>query len=567
MRQQHYFIPTLRDVPAEAEVASHRLMIRAGLIRPLASGVYTFLPLAQRVLIKIQEIIREEMNKISAQEILMPALQPAEIWQESGRWDVYGPELVRLFDRHNRPFALGPTHEEVVTGLVRDEIKSYKRLPMTLYQIQTKFRDEKRPRYGVLRAREFIMKDAYSFDRTWEGLDKTYQAMYEAYTAIFNRLGLNFRAVEADSGAIGGTDTHEFMVLSDIGEDTIAYCSACDWAANVEKAEVTRTEYVQHGQEAPLVEVDTPGMVTISQLAEGLDISPEQIIKAVALDVDGEPVLALVRGDFEVNEVKVKHALGASQVKLMDEEGIREKLHSFPGFIGPIGLEGVKVIADHSIKGMEDAVLGGNKKDKHFLHAKVGRDFTVDAFYDLRQITPHDPCPRCQGPIRFARGIEVGHVFKLGTKYSEALGATFLDENGKEQPMIMGCYGIGVTRLLAAVIEQHHDEQGIIWPRSIAPFDVHLIVVNMKEKEQEEVGERLYEELRGAGYEVLYDDRAERAGVKFTDADLIGIPLRIIVGKKAREGLVELKGRRSGKTEEVPYQSLVDKLPEWLDNA
>lgn len=565
MRQQHYFIPTLRDVPADAEVVSHQLMIRAGLIRPLASGIYTYLPLAQRVLIKIQEIIREEMNKISAQEILMPALQPAEIWQESGRWEVYGPELVRLLDRHKRPFALGPTHEEVVTGLVRDEIKSYKRLPLTLYQIQTKFRDEKRPRFGVLRAREFIMKDAYSFDRTWEDLDKSYQAMFEAYTAIFSRMGLNFRAVEADSGAIGGTDTHEFMVLSEIGEDTIAYCSACDWAANVEKAEVIRKEYVQKGQEAPMVEVDTPGMVTISQLAEGLGVSPEQIIKAVALEADGEPVLVLVRGDFEVNEVKVKHALGASQVEMLDEEGIREKLHSYPGFIGPIGLEQIKIIADYSIMGMEDAVLGTNKKDKHYLHAKLGRDFQVEAFYDLRQITPADPCPRCQGEIRFARGIEVGHVFKLGTKYSEALGATFLDENGKEQPMIMGCYGIGVSRLLAAVIEQHHDEKGIIWPRSIAPFDVHLIVVNVKEKEQLEVGERLYQELMEAGYDVLYDDRPERAGVKFADADLIGIPLRIIVGKKASEGLVELKWRRSGESREEAHTALVDKLRDFLE--
>lgn len=565
MRQKHCFIPTLRDNPADAEVASHQLMLRAGLIRPLASGLYTYLPLAHKVLAKIQQVIREEMNKARAQEILMPALQPAEIWQETGRWEVYGPELIRLHDRHERPFALGPTHEEVVTGLVRDEIKSYKRLPLTLYQIQTKFRDERRPRFGVLRAREFIMKDAYSFDTSEEGLDASYQAMYQAYQAIFTRLGLTFRAVEADSGAIGGTDTHEFMVLSEVGEDTLVYCTQCDYAANIEKAEVRRQQYEQvKGTEEPMIEVDTPGQSTIERLVEELGIEAKQIVKAIALAADGQAVVALVRGDYELNEVKVKRALGAEQVEFLDEERIRKDLGSEPGYIGPIGLKDVKVIADYSIMGMENAVIGANKRDKHYLHAKLGRDFTVEQFYDLRNITEEDTCPNCEHPVRFAKGIEVGHVFKLGTKYSEAMGAVFLDENGREKPMIMGCYGIGVTRLLAAIIEQHHDQNGIIWPKAVSPFDLHLITVNTKDQDQESVADTLYESLLQAGYDVLYDDRAERAGVKFADADLIGIPLRIIVGNKAKEGLVEVKWRKTGESELIPKEELVDRLPSLL---
>ncbi|MDQ0337298.1 prolyl-tRNA synthetase [Caldalkalibacillus uzonensis] len=568
MRQQHYLVPTLRDVPADAEVASHQLMLRAGLIRQLASGLYTYLPLAQRVLKKIQDIIREEMNKAGAQELLMPALHPAEIWQETGRWDVYGPELMRLSDRHERQFALGPTHEEVVTGLLRDEVKSYKRLPMTVYQIQTKYRDERRPRFGVLRAREFIMKDAYSFDTSREGLDESYRKMYDAYQAIFSRCQLNFRAVEADAGAIGGTGTHEFMVLSDIGEDTIAYCDTCNYAANIEKAEVNQQEYEQvQGSGLPMEKVDTPQAKTIEQLAAMLNVSPSQIIKAVALAVDGQVVVALVRGDFELNEVKVKNLLDADVVELLDEERIRTELGSEPGFIGPVGLDGCKVIADYSIKGMTDALAGANEKDKHVVHVSVDRDFSVECYADLRQISEGDACPRCAGTIHFAKGIEVGHVFKLGTKYSEAMGATFLDENGKEQPMIMGCYGIGVTRTLAAVIEQHHDEHGIIWPRALAPFDIHLIAVNMKDDAQRELAEQLYTQLREAGYEVLYDDRQERAGVKFKDADLIGIPLRITVGKKAGEGIVESKLRKNGETQELKAEQLIEQIPSLLEQA
>ncbi|GGK13485.1 proline--tRNA ligase [Caldalkalibacillus thermarum] len=568
MRQQHYLIPTLRDIPADAEVVSHQLMLRAGLIRQLASGLYTYLPLAQKVLKKIQAIIREEMDKAGAQEILMPALHPAEIWQETGRWDVYGPELMRLYDRHERQFALGPTHEEVVTALVRDEIKSYKRLPMTVYQIQTKFRDERRPRFGVLRAREFIMKDAYSFDTSHEGLDESYRKMYEAYQAIFSRCGLNFRAVEADSGAIGGTGTHEFMVLSDVGEDTIAYCDSCQYAANIEKAEVNQRDYRQiESTGQPMEKVNTPQAKTVTELVDMLDVSPRQIIKAVALDVDGQVVVALVRGDFELNEVKVKNLFGADRVELLDEERIRAELGSEPGFIGPIGLDGAKIIADHSVKGMQDAVTGANEKDKHYIHVSVGRDFAVERYEDLRQITEGDACPRCEGTIRFAKGIEVGHVFKLGTKYSEAMGATFLDENGHQQPMIMGCYGIGVTRLLAAIIEQHHDEHGIIWPRAVAPFDIHLISVNMKDDMQRELAEQLYVKLQQAGFDVLYDDREERAGVKFKDADLIGIPLRVTVGKKAGDGIVECKLRRTGETEEIKADELIQILPRLLEQA
>ncbi|EGL83721.1 Prolyl-tRNA synthetase [Caldalkalibacillus thermarum TA2.A1] len=568
MRQQHYLIPTLRDIPADAEVVSHQLMLRAGLIRQLASGLYTYLPLAQRVLKKIQAIIREEMDKAGAQEILMPALHPAEIWQETGRWDVYGPELMRLYDRHERQFALGPTHEEVVTALLRDEVKSYKRLPMTVYQIQTKFRDERRPRFGVLRAREFIMKDAYSFDTSPEGLDESYRKMYEAYQSIFSRCGLNFRAVEADSGAIGGTGTHEFMVLSDVGEDTIAYCDSCQYAANIEKAEVIQRDYRQiEGTGQPMEKVNTPQAKTVNELADMLDVSPRQIIKAVALDVDGQVVVALVRGDFELNEVKVKNLFGADRVELLDEERIRAELGSEPGFIGPVGLHGAVLIADHSVKGMQDAVTGANEKDKHYIHVTVGRDFAVERYEDLRQITEGDACPRCEGTIRFAKGIEVGHVFKLGTKYSEAMGATFLDENGNQQPMIMGCYGIGVTRLLAAIIEQHHDEHGIIWPRAVAPFDIHLISVNMKDDLQRELAEQLYVKLQQAGFDVLYDDREERAGVKFKDADLIGIPLRVTVGKKAGDGIVECKLRRTGETEEIKADELIQILPRLLEQA
>lgn len=567
MRQSNYLFPTLRESPADAEVISHQLMLRAGLIRQLASGVYTYLPLGLKAIRRVQEIVREEMDKAGAQEMLMPAIHPAELWQESGRWDVYGPELMRLKDRHERDFALGPTHEEVVTSLFRDEIKSYKQLPMNVYQIQTKFRDERRPRFGVLRSREFIMKDAYSFDLDEEGLALSYQKMYDAYTAIFTRLGLNFRAVEADSGAIGGTDTHEFMVLSEIGEDTIAYCTECHYAANLEQAEVIQQEYEQLNSKEPLAltKVDTPGTRTIQDLSRFLQVEPKQIIKALAYQVDEQIVLALIRGDYELNEVKLKNIFSASVVQLLPEEEVMNKLASYPGTIGPIGLENVKVVADYSIKGMNDGVLGTNQKDVHYLHAVPERDFEVEGYFDLRNVMEGDQCPRCQGTITFAEGIEVGHVFKLGTKYSEILGATYLDESGKDKPMVMGCYGIGISRTVAAIIEQHHDQDGIIWPLAAAPFQIHLLTANAKNEVQTNLAEQVYQQLIDKGFEVLYDDRNERAGVKFKDADLLGLPIRLTVGKKADEGILECKLRRTGKMEEVKVEQLVKYVQEQVD--
>jgi prolyl-tRNA synthetase len=566
MRQQHYLAPTLRDVPADAEVISHQLMLRAGFIRQLASGVYTYLPLGQKVLRKVQEIVREEMDKAGAQEVLMPALHPAEIWKETGRWGVYGPELMRLKDRHDREFALGPTHEEVITGLIRDEVKSYKKLPMNVYQIQTKYRDERRPRFGVLRSREFIMKDAYSFNHSQESLDESYQKMYDAYSAIFTRCALNFRAVEADSGAIGGTDTHEFMVLSEIGEDTIAYSDHSDYAANIEKAIVITRDYKQ--VEVPEVKemesVDTPGIKTIDSLAQFLNVDPKQIIKSIAFQVDDQVVVALVRGDFECNETKIKNLFHADIVEMLPEDRVVKDLGSIPGFLGPIGLDGVKIVADWSVKGMTSAVIGANQKDKHLLHASPERDFTIGDYHDLRNIVEGDPSPCGNGTIQFAEGIEVGHVFKLGTKYSEAMGATFLDENGKEQPVIMGCYGIGVTRTVAAIVEQNHDENGIIWPVSVAPFHIHLIVVNAKDDTQRELADQLYDSLQAKGYDVLYDDRNERPGVKFKDADLIGLPLRLTVGKKATENIIECKVRQSGDMDELAVDQLDVFLEEHL---
>ncbi|GAB6935728.1 proline--tRNA ligase [Calditerricola yamamurae] len=567
MRQRHLLVPTLREVPADAEIASHRLMLRAGLMRQVAAGIYTYLPLGWRVIQKVMTIIREEMNRAGAQELLLPSLHPAELWQESGRWEYYGPELMRLKDRHNRDFALGPTHEEVVTALLRDEVKSYKKLPITVYQIQTKFRDERRPRFGVMRGREFIMKDAYSFDVDEAGLDKSYQAMYEAYMRIFTRCGLKFRAVEADAGAIGGTSTHEFMVLSDVGEDTLAYCTNCSYAANLEKAEVAAPRVDKpSGGVAERQRVATPGVRTVAELVAHLGVTAEQIIKSVLFLVDGRPVLVLVRGDHEVNEVKVKNLFGANTVEMADDETVRRVMGAPAGFIGPVNApETVPVVADRAVEGVADGVVGANEADAHFVHVVPGRDFAVSRYADLRNIAEGDPCPRCGGTIAFAKGIEVGHVFKLGTKYSEAMGATFLDEEGRERPMIMGCYGIGVTRVVAAIIEQHHDENGIIWPVSVAPFAVHVVPVNWKDEAQRAAAERLYAAFNAAGIEALLDDRDERAGVKFKDADLIGLPLRVTVGGKVADGLVELKVRATGEQEDVPLDEVVERVRRRLD--
>ncbi|GGE25213.1 proline--tRNA ligase 1 [Marinithermofilum abyssi] len=567
MRQKSMLIPTLRTVGAEAEMASHRLMLRAGMIRQLAAGVYTYLPLGYRSLAKVEQIVREEMDRIGAQELLLPALNPAELWQETGRWENYGAELVKLKDRHDRDFLLGPTHEEVITDLLRNEVNSYKKLPLSLYQIQTKFRDERRPRSGLLRGREFLMKDAYSFHADRDSLDATYKDMYEAYHRIFERCGLDFRAVEADAGAIGGKGTHEFMVMADSGEDTLALCEACDYAANLEMAEAKREEEtaVQPAGDIPAPEkAVTPKASTIEEVARFLDVKPIQVVKSLLFVADEEPVLVLVRGDHDVNDVKVKNVLDATVCELADEETVRRVTGAPTGYAGPIGLkEDVKILADHAVKGMAEAVVGANENEHHLLHVVPGRDFEPQ-YADLRNVQEGDRCPRCGSRIRFARGIEVGHVFKLGTRYSEAMRATFLDQNGKEQPYIMGCYGIGVSRVVAAIIEQHHDDNGILWPLNVAPFQVHLIAVNMKNEEQAKLAEDLYAQLQQAGIEVLFDDRQERAGVKFKDADLIGIPLRITVGGKASEGLVEYKFRRNGESGDLVAGELLSQLPELL---
>ncbi|CCQ97943.1 prolyl-tRNA synthetase [[Clostridium] ultunense Esp] len=561
MRQSHAFIPTLRDLPADAEVVSHQLMLRAGMMRQISSGVYTYLPLGYRVIKKVSEIIREEMDRAGGQELLMPALQPAELWMKTGRWDDYGPLMMKVTDRHERPFALGPTHEEVITSIVRDEVKTYKKLPFILYQIQTKFRDEYRPRFGLLRGREFIMKDAYSFDTSEEGLDRSYKAMYDAYVRIFTRCGLKFRAVEADSGAIGGKDNHEFMVLASIGEDTIAYCSSCSYAANLERAEVVHTPNPSDEEPQPLRKVTTPGVRTVAKQAEMMGIPVSKVIKNVVFSVEGKPVVVLVRGDHEVNEVKVKNFLNLTTLEMADEETIRKVFGCEPGFVSPIGIEGITVLADRAIKEMVNASTGANETDYHHLGVQPERDFHVDHYGDFRNIREGDPCPRCGAPIRFTQGIEVGHVFKLRTKYSSALGAVYQDEKGNLKEMLMGSYGIGVSRLVAAVVEQSHDENGMIWPKAIAPFAVHLVPVNIEDAEQREFAERLYGELQNQGIEVLFDDRNERAGVKFKDSDLLGIPLRVVIGSKIREGKVELKIRRTGESMEIPSQ---DALPEIL---
>ncbi|MED4726805.1 proline--tRNA ligase [Aneurinibacillus migulanus] len=567
MKQSKLFLPTLREVPAEAEIISHQLMVRAGLMRQLVSGVYTYLPLGYRVLRKVQQIVREEMDRADAQEISMPAIQPAELWQETGRWDAYGPELMRLKDRHNRDFVLGPTHEEVVTSLVRDNLNTYKKLPINLYQIQTKYRDEVRPRFGVIRSREFIMKDAYSFDTTREGLDKSYDSMYDAYTRIFTRTGLTFRAVEADAGAIGGKGTHEFMALSEIGEDTIAYCTSCDYAANLEKAEVVYKLVAEEStSQIEMEKVSTPDVKTIEQLMNHFDMEARQMIKALVFKADDRFVVALIRGDHELNDIKLKNIVDAN-VLTMATEAEMSKLGVPVGFVGPINLpDDIEVYADSAVRDMKIAVTGANEKDYHYKNVVPERDFTVTAYTDLRNIIEGDECPRCGGHIAFARGIEVGHVFKLGTRYSEKMGAKFLDENGREQPMIMGCYGIGISRTVAACVEQNNDENGIIWPWSLAPFHIHVVPVNVKNDEQKQLAESLYEKLQNEGFEVLLDDRPERAGVKFKDADLIGLPIRITVGGKAGEGLVECKVRKTGESKDIHIDELMTYVKELADS-
>ncbi|EGQ4106282.1 proline--tRNA ligase [Staphylococcus pseudintermedius] len=560
MKQSKVFIPTLREVPAEAEAISHQLLLKAGLIKQNAAGVYSYLPVATRVIHKISDIIRQEMERIDAVEVVMPVLQQSELWKESGRWDAYGMELMRLRDRNQREFALGPTHEEVVTSLVRDELRSYKQLPLTLFQIQTKFRDEKRPRFGLLRGREFIMKDAYSFHTDEESLMETYQNMYNAYSTIFKRVGLNVRPVVADSGAIGGNHTHEFHALSAIGEDTIVYSNNSDYAANIEKAEVTYYETANTAEALqPLEKVETPNVKTAQELADFLGQPLENIIKTMVFKVNGAFILLLVRGHHEVNDVKIKDYFKTDDVAMATDDEIRNLLGASPGSLGPVTDRDVKVYADQFVQSLRNLTIGANEDGYHYVNANVERDFQIEGYGDFRFILEGEPLADGSGPAQFAEGIEVGQVFVLGEKYSEAMKATVLNQQGREQNLTMGCYGIGVSRTLSAIIEQHHDDNGIIWPKSVTPFDVHLISVNPKKDEQRACADRLYDQLLGT-YDVLYDDRNERAGVKFNDADLIGIPVRVVVGKNASEGIVEVKRRDTGDSEDVHVNDLVTHL-------
>ena len=566
-------VSTLRETPAEAEVVSHKLMLRSAMIRKLAAGIYSYLPLGYRVVKKIENIVREEMDKKGGQELLLPAMQPAELWKETGRWEVYGDEMVRLKDRHQREFCLGPTHEEVITDLVKREVKSYKQLPLLLYQIQTKYRDEIRPRFGLMRGREFIMKDLYSFDRNQEGLDESYEKMYDAYCRIFERCGLDYRAVEADSGAIGGNASHEFMVIAESGEGVIVYCPECNYAANVERAECVLQKLDKLEPTKTLEKISTPEVKTIEQLEGFLNIEGEKFIKTLfyqAYYSDREELIAvLVRGDRDVNEVKLKNLLDCLDIEMASEEKVIETVNVPLGFVGPLGLQGkVKVLADQEVMTLVNVVAGANEKDYHLLNVNPQRDFQVDEVADLRVATQGDLCPKCGVPLKETRGIEVGHIFKLGKKYSEGLKATFLDENGKAQPFIMGCYGIGVGRTAAAAIEQNYDENGIIWPMPIAPYQVIVIPVSIKDEQQKKIAEAIYAELLAIGVEVVLDDRNERPGVKFKDADLIGFPLKIVVGPKAgEENMVEIKNRKTGEEEKISLTEIVKVVKEKIDQA
>ena len=565
------YAPTLREVPSDADVVSQQLMLRAGFMRKTANGLYSFLPLGWKSIKKIEAIVREEMDRASAQEIMMPILQPAEIWKESGRWNAYGAEMMRINDRHDNEFCLGPTHEEMITTLVKNEINSYRQLPVNLYQIQSKFRDERRPRYGLMRSREFIMKDAYSFDVDEAGLDESYKSMYDAYTRIFTRCGLTFRPVEADSGAIGGSGTHEFMAIAEAGEADIVYCTKCDYAANIE---IGKPGIMKQDEEAlqELSVVDTPNASSIEAVADMLNLPLHKTIKAVVFSIDGKVVLAIVRGDHEVNEVAVQHAvLGSVEPEMATPEEL-EKVGLTAGFISPIGLkqtEDFAIVVDESVMETYNVCGGANKKDAHYVNINPKRDFNVADIIvaPIRLITKDDVCPKCGGALEHAKGIEVGQVFKLGTKYSEALQATFLDQNGRPNPMIMGCYGIGVSRTLAAAIEQYHDENGIIWPRSIAPFEAVIVPINAKDEALMSTSQTIYTALQNAGVDVLLDDRKDRAGVKFKDADLIGYPLRITVSKNTLENNeVEIQIRKSGETLPCAIDSVADKVTELLQN-
>ena len=558
MKMSNMLVSTLREVPAEAEIDSHKLMLRAGMIRKMAAGIYNYMPIGLKVLKNIEEIVREEMNTAGAQEFLASAVLPAELWQESGRWDVYGDEMFRLKDRNNRDFCLGPTHEEVFTDIARNEIKSYKQLPVNLYQIQTKYRDERRPRFGIMRSREFIMKDAYSFDKDQAGLDVSYDKMHDAYVKIFNRCGIDAKCVEADSGAIGGANSAEFMVKSEVGEDDVVFCSACDYAANIEKAEAT-PEKAEVEELLEMEKVATPESRGIYEVSEFLKVSPKKTVKLLMFNVDGKIVGVVVRGDREVNEVKVANAAQASgDIIMASNEEYTKATNCEPGFGGPVGIKVDLLLVDEEVANMYNMILGANETGYHLKNVNYGRDFE-GVVGDFRKIESGEKCPKCGSEVTIARGTEVGHIFKLGTKYSAAMNATFIDENGKNVPFVMGCYGIGVTRTMASIIEQHHDENGIIWPLSVAPYHVSVIPVNIKDEAQMKIANKLYDELRKIGVDAILDDRNERPGVKFKDSELIGIPMRVTVGKKITDGEVEFK-LRDGEMEVIKIEDVLEKV-------
>lgn len=567
MRFSSCYIPTLKESPADAEVVSHKLLLRAGMVRRLTSGLYIYLPLGLRVINKISRTVREEMERAGFRELLMPMVQPADLWKETGRWEHYGKELLRFKDRNEREYCLGPTHEEVITDLVRGEVRSYRQLPVRLYQIQTKFRDEIRPRFGLMRGREFVMKDGYSFDATTQGAEESYKSMYNAYMRIFSRLGLRFRAVEADTGSIGGNFSHEFMVLADTGEDTIAFCHDCEYAANVERAEVVWRGSPAAGHCPAMEKIATPGAHSVEELTALLGVPASAIVKTMLFKVDGQTVAVLVRGDREVNDIKLKNLLKAQDVELADAATVQAVTCAPVGFAGPVALD-VPVYADAELQGGTDYVVGANAVDAHLKHVDLARDAAVTAWADLRAITSDDQCPRCGGRMELTRGIEVGHIFMLGLKYSEAMHAVFLDENGKEQTMIMGCYGIGVSRVAAAAIEQNHDENGIAFPPPVAPFECVLLNLDPRSEEVNAKVEEIYALLQGMGVEVLLDDREERPGVKFKDADLLGIPMQLVVGGKGLgRGIVECKDRRTGEKGELSAASLEQDFAAWAEKV